>query len=554
MTTKVRYIGNEAPYFPPIATGVRDTWRPGVAMDVTQQQATALLATGVFEIDQPGDQTSPVSPQWIVDVAGNPIAMRGPRGETLGGAVDVRAFGAVGDGVADDTAAIQAAIDFAATNRKNRVFIPASSSDYVISAPLLLRSGVKVYGESSTNRLAGFADNYPGIRKVNNSTASVVNHATSVPYSVDCFFYTESELFPGQDFATSSPQVFYPQKSGVSGLYFKGGAPSPVDVGVHVDFGSGYEFYNIDTVQVTDAIRARDIWASKLYRVRTTGKIRFTQTGTSVIVENCSAMQGFFLQGLMYSSMVGCTSDGTVSSPAYEFVSCYGLKVDTCGAELTQTGGSQVGVFKFSSGNRSVTLVEPFVLQAAGVDTPAISTGDFDYLTVIGGRFSLAGAAPAAYDVYCAGNSSVHFINTKFTNSTVVGGAFSNPIRASVVGSASASGVVTVDINQASSSFSENGSQVKRMVVTTTSASPTATTYNAYFKSVRGLTGADAFSDSAFDDVAFGQAMPNANYRVSVIPTSVPPGYVWVSDKTVDGFRVNCSASGSFTYDWSVVF
>jgi hypothetical protein len=111
MTTKVRYIGSETPYFPPIATGVRDTWRPGVAMEVTQQQATALLATGVFEIDQPGDQTSPVSPQWIVDVAGNPIGLRGPRGEVLGGAIDVRAFGAIGDGVADDTAAIQAALN-----------------------------------------------------------------------------------------------------------------------------------------------------------------------------------------------------------------------------------------------------------------------------------------------------------------------------------------------------------------------------------------------------------------------------------------------------------
>jgi hypothetical protein len=155
MTTKVRYIGSETPYFPPIATGVRDTWRPGVAMDVTQQQATALLATGVFEIDQPGDQTSPVSPQWIVDVAGNPIAMRGPRGEVLGGAVDVRAFGAVGNGVADDTAAIQACADYLATiadqsipnglvnPRRPTMYFPAGAG-YVITAPVTVAKNISV--------------------------------------------------------------------------------------------------------------------------------------------------------------------------------------------------------------------------------------------------------------------------------------------------------------------------------------------------------------------------------------------------------------------------
>jgi len=60
--------------------------------------------------------------------------------------INVKDFGAVGDGVADDTAAIQAAIDFAATDKKN-VFIPASNNEYIVSSTLTIPQGVFVIGE-----------------------------------------------------------------------------------------------------------------------------------------------------------------------------------------------------------------------------------------------------------------------------------------------------------------------------------------------------------------------------------------------------------------------
>lgn len=53
-------------------------------------------------------------------------------------AVNVRYFGAKGDGVADDTAAIQAAIDYAFDSGSMRVYVPAGT--YKITSPLLLRS------------------------------------------------------------------------------------------------------------------------------------------------------------------------------------------------------------------------------------------------------------------------------------------------------------------------------------------------------------------------------------------------------------------------------
>lgn len=61
---------------------------------------------------------------------------------------NVRRYGAVGDGVTNDTAAIQAAINVAAAANSGRsVFIPAGR--WVVFGTLIVASGVTVYGESS---------------------------------------------------------------------------------------------------------------------------------------------------------------------------------------------------------------------------------------------------------------------------------------------------------------------------------------------------------------------------------------------------------------------
>lgn len=65
--------------------------------------------------------------------------------------ISVKDFGAVGDGVADDTAAIQAAIDFAftgSTNQFNGGSVHFPKGKYKVSAPVVLfRRGIHLYGE-----------------------------------------------------------------------------------------------------------------------------------------------------------------------------------------------------------------------------------------------------------------------------------------------------------------------------------------------------------------------------------------------------------------------
>jgi hypothetical protein len=80
------------------------------------------------------------------------------KGPTLGGiaallagnAINVKSFGAKGDGVTDDTAAIQAAIDDASV-KSNQVSFP--SGTYKISAPINVPTGAHLVGAGWTNSI-----------------------------------------------------------------------------------------------------------------------------------------------------------------------------------------------------------------------------------------------------------------------------------------------------------------------------------------------------------------------------------------------------------------
>lgn len=65
--------------------------------------------------------------------------------------VSVKDFGAVGDGVADDTAAIQLAIDYCTnlSNRKQTLYFPANNAaaSYKVTAPLVITSRLNIVGD-----------------------------------------------------------------------------------------------------------------------------------------------------------------------------------------------------------------------------------------------------------------------------------------------------------------------------------------------------------------------------------------------------------------------
>jgi parallel beta-helix repeat protein len=67
--------------------------------------------------------------------------------------VSVKDFGAKGDGSHDDTSAIQAAIDSVNVAGGGSVFIPATSSYYLISSPIYLYSNITLFGEGYSSKI-----------------------------------------------------------------------------------------------------------------------------------------------------------------------------------------------------------------------------------------------------------------------------------------------------------------------------------------------------------------------------------------------------------------
>lgn len=75
-------------------------------------------------------------------------------GERFSDVVNVRDFGAKGDGVADDTEAIQAAINFA-SEKGRTVVMPGTGAAYVTSKSVIVRRGVSVLGDSHNGYAGG---------------------------------------------------------------------------------------------------------------------------------------------------------------------------------------------------------------------------------------------------------------------------------------------------------------------------------------------------------------------------------------------------------------
>lgn len=90
------------------------------------------------------------------------------------GVVNVLEFGAKGDGVTDDTAAIQSAIDYVATRNSGHVFIPANT--YKVST-LYMKGKVGLYGEGRASIIEALVGDAPLITNYsNNSTDTTITN------------------------------------------------------------------------------------------------------------------------------------------------------------------------------------------------------------------------------------------------------------------------------------------------------------------------------------------------------------------------------------------
>ncbi|MFM9637594.1 glycosyl hydrolase family 28-related protein [Streptomyces turgidiscabies] len=226
--------------------------------------------------------------------------------------LNVLDLGAKGDGVADDTAAIQIAVNTASAAGGGTVYIPPGR--YLLSSAITWASGVNAVGAGDR-----------------------VSILQSTNANFDCITGTDISGVTLQGLQLSGPGRGF--GSGVRFTRFS--APATVNVTLRdlmiQSFGG-------------DGVFCHELASSVLHRVRvrTCGgqgfHLRAPQDtvlgGASTSLVGCSSegcvTGGFWLDGMSYSALAACAVQG--SPTGYRLDSCTGVSLAGCGAEQCTTG------------------------------------------------------------------------------------------------------------------------------------------------------------------------------------------------------------------------
>jgi len=241
-----------------------------------------------------------------------------------GAIVNVLDFGAVGDGVADDTTAIQAAINAAV---QKTVYLP--SGTYKISAALQLKGSV--FGNGLSTIIQPTTDNF----------ATFVNNSTSIAK------FSVSNLFINYGVATGETTS---SNSNSAGFYFTSSTSYPYEFSIenvwircayygYRDDSSSYMF-TLNNVRVDLSVNA--FWLG------TNGK-------TTVAISNCYANgftgYGFYffgINGLNFQSGGIDGGNNTLSGVSMmTFATCWGVVLESVGFEVNTIAYEFTAAFSF---------------------------------------------------------------------------------------------------------------------------------------------------------------------------------------------------------------
>jgi hypothetical protein len=261
--------------------------------------------------------------------------------------VSVKDFGAVGDGVTDDRASIQAAFDYVASKKGGTVFFPPTDDFYAI------KSEHPSYPGHALVVLPGAGDGdirILGNGRGNRVILDIASPITSLMYwpvrldrmKIENMWFDAANL---ADHVLKADEVYHPY------LYMD-----------HVEFRRG----------LTECVRIAT-FVSVMNRVQTfrgTTGFRIVGVGggpvTSITMTACYALQattyGFDWGFSTYCTMNSCAVDGTATFDteiAYRFANPYSFTMNACGSE---------GVQRFLRANayRGFVLNSGYMLSAGG--------------------------------------------------------------------------------------------------------------------------------------------------------------------------------------------
>lgn len=267
--------------------------------------------------------------------------------------------------------------------------------------------------EGGDNFLTGFIgtsyQKNKTIRKSSNTTVTLTNQDPNAgSQTVDAVVY--------QDPAWPSGEVF-PQKSALKHITVEGNSDTnPNQAGFFVLQGGVVDIDNVDFINCTYAIWAKDIWQSRISRVfSNNGKIRL-DNGTSVVLTGCGLASAdttrtgaFDLTGMKYSTLISCTSDHTTNT-AYSFDACEGIVLDACGCEGANTTTANSGTALAFKDNNHNIVVNAFTCFPVADQGPAlISFGSNNQVTL--NSFEVIPGITYNGDIYLYGANSHITIN-----------------------------------------------------------------------------------------------------------------------------------------------
>jgi hypothetical protein len=312
--------------------------------------------------------------------------------------VSVKDFGAVGDGVADDYAALQTAITYAFNNKIGTVYLPKGT--YNISKPLYvwgsdnyIRSGVQLVGSGIDSTV---------IKKTNNATLGDGSWNAAIDAVIILSPYPANTTGAQLPSATYNPALI--------DMSIQGYSTTPNTYGIYTkdDFGQvKMERLCVQTVNTcfrTDA----GMWLSSFRNISFHPVINgfwMNSTGTSIDLTNVYVLGGsgvgFNLQSL-YSTANSIAVEGSTGTPV--ILRFANWTINGLGVECAAATGPAVQVLNGSN----IVLNNPLILSPN-----AFLCGDGCKMMVNGAQLGdeFAPAARTGYLWFVAGGGDLSIIN-----------------------------------------------------------------------------------------------------------------------------------------------
>jgi hypothetical protein len=385
------------PHANPVVADGTGTFAP-IWLDPTKTyRAKLTTAAGVLLEDVDPVDTKASSASLAFLQAGTGAVARYAQ-DKMRDVVSVKDFGATGDGVTDDTAAIQAAIEAINTAGGGEVRFPAGT--YNITTPLKSYGGVSLVGANQKNTI---------IQKTTSTSGSGTSAARSG--TVTDSFVNDAVL---QIWHDANVYAYYAK---ISDLTLKKSTYDASSVGIYAPRVSNSTFERILCVNVTKGVQCFDAWMNSFRRL-TIQACQYgyswendgsgSGTGTSCSFDDCwvnfdktvvEPITGFSFFGLTYSPLNGCGVDNATRTDlapttAYSFSTCRGMTLNASGTE----GGKGTALYVTNSSVVVIAFRTVAMTGSASSTSATVFADTSCKLTLIGCDFAAITTPGTTFD------------------------------------------------------------------------------------------------------------------------------------------------------------